>query len=224
LRTRPESGYLLPVLPENVVTDTNDAPHRGVSKHFLGVLVSVEDYDKKIGSMAHTRQCANNVLRSTLAQSLLSDWSVVCHNSLQYDEDHSASASSSTYNAGHLPQALHINRSFTKINFFDAFFDAKVFGQQHPYGTGGFKSTADSITNIKFYYQCCLEMPDGNFLDTQDCQWLFVQRERCCKKLAREDFVGIRDNNFQPTKASSTKKIIPATTSFGTSWALVRRQ
>ena len=207
LRTRPESGYLLPVLPENVVTDTNHAPHHGVSKDVLGVLASTEDHDQKIGSMGHIRQSANNVLRSTLAQALPSDWSVVCHNSLQYDEDHTASASSSNYNAGHLPQPLHINRSFTKINFFDSFFDARAFVQQHPYGTGCFQSTADSITNIKHYNQCCLEMPDGFFLDTQDCQWQFVHFERCCKKLAREEWKGIRENYFKPTKDTSTKTL-----------------
>ena len=67
LRECRESGYLLPVMPQDVVTDNNEAPHKGVSKDVPGVVVSVEDYDQKIGSMGHLCQCANNMLKSALS-------------------------------------------------------------------------------------------------------------------------------------------------------------
>ena len=47
LKTRPESGYLMPVLPSSVTTDTGAPAHTGVSESVLGVLVPTDDFHIK---------------------------------------------------------------------------------------------------------------------------------------------------------------------------------
>ena len=74
LRQLPQSGYLMPVLPEDVRTDTGQNPREGVSEQVLGVILPTDDYADKVGTMSHLRQCAENESRcmnSTYSGALL---------------------------------------------------------------------------------------------------------------------------------------------------------
>ena len=46
-------------MPQDVVTDNNEPPYKGVSKDVLGVVVSVEDYQDKICCMCNTTETEN---------------------------------------------------------------------------------------------------------------------------------------------------------------------
>ena len=104
-----------------------------LSEHVLGVLVPTDDFKDCFGSMAHLRQCASNVLSSTLLHKLPEEWANVCHNSLDYDVEDADNTSKRKADTGYLPEVLHQNKSFTKINFSTAIY---ICGIEDLYGFG----------------------------------------------------------------------------------------
>ena len=72
----------------------------------------------------------------------------------------------------------------------DRNFDAKVFVQQHPYGTGSLGSTCDCVTSHFDFYRNRLFSLDQVFTDTFDPEWTFMMREREIKHRLMSDYCG----------------------------------
>ena len=147
----------------------------------ISVFMPVSDLSACSGSYRHLRAAADRVMRAQLQKPLPAAWQSTFESDICDADDRPLRV---------LPQAFRDNQSFTSVPLRDRHFDAKVFVQQHPYGTGSLGSTCDCVTSRSDYYKNRLYSLDGVFVDTFDPEWTFMMREREIKTRLMQDYLG----------------------------------
>ena len=104
----------------------------------LAVFMPVTDLGACAGSYRHLRAAADRVMRAELRAPLPEAWQTACVSDLCDAKDRPL---------WKLPTPFRRNQSFTSVPLRDRNFDAKVFVQQHPYGTGSLGSTCDCVAS-----------------------------------------------------------------------------
>ena len=99
-----------------------------------------------------------------------------------------------------------------------------MFVRQYPYGTGGFETTFDCVTDMKSFQLARLWSLCGGFKDDSDVQWVFWQRQlshntrlahdlRFQRKfMSRDDSNPPRSSGTPTTKGSGTQQTIERNT------------
>ncbi len=177
-------GRLLPGGLESVRTQNGKSLADALGEEEVALLLPLDALKACSGSYAHLRTMADTICTSELRSSLPPSWQHVCANEV-CDADGAPISS--------LPHFLDINTALTKVSFRDSHVEAKLFVKMFPWGTGSFSSALDCIKQRHAYAQARFWSLDGEFLDDQEPQWLFWQREFEYKMRLFEDWHG-KDN------------------------------
>jgi hypothetical protein len=131
-------GRLIPNVPAAFQSASGVNPEDLLGEEDISVLQPVDDMKSLPGTYRHLRARAEVVFRSSLKDRLPPEW-VNTHISELEDNDGK--------HIQNVPLPFQQFGSFTQVTFKDCHLDAKAFVQQHPYGTGSFRSTLDCVTN-----------------------------------------------------------------------------
>ena len=147
----------------------------------IAAVLPLDDLNAPAGTYRHMRAAADVIMKSQLVNELPQQWREVYTSDVRNPDGVPQQL---------LPRDLRTNMSFTGVSLYDINLDAKVFTQQHPYGTGSFHSTLDCVTDQNTYYTACMWSLDGKFLDGADTEWCFFQTERKMKMRLSKDYHG----------------------------------
>ena len=178
-------GRIVAAGPAAARTSTGTPLSDTLGNDGIAVFMPVSDLSACTGSYRHLRAAADRVMQAELRESLPPAWQSAVESDL-CDKDGKP--------IWKLPKAFRFNQSFTSVAVRDRNFDAKVFVQQHPYGTGSLNSTCDCVASRFDFYQHRLFSLDQVFADTADPEWTFMMREREIKTRLMTDYLGRLDS------------------------------
>ena len=153
-------GRLMAAGPSSATT-VGDQTLSEVNGDGIAVCMPVSDLSACTGTYKHLRAAADRVMKSELKVPLPEAWqnAFTCDIVDKHDRP-----------LWCIPEPFWKLQSFTSVSFADRHFDAKVFVQQHPYGTGSLKSTCDAVSSRFDFCQSRLFSLDQKFTDSFDVE------------------------------------------------------
>ncbi len=191
-RTLASEGRLLGTMSDDTETVDNRRIRDCLGEEAVGAFVPLDDLKAPQGTYRHMRAAAEAVYCSELRSSLPKAWRDT-HMSDLLDQHGKP--------IQQVPAPFREFGSFTDISVRDPHLDAKVWVQQHKWGTGSYRSTLDCVTSRNTFRRARFWSLDGEFLDDKDPQWMFFQRESEYKWRLLSDFHGKKSQGADSSPA-----------------------